>query len=224
MVGIVGNVRHFTLGAEARPEMYFPLLQPLERDPVDSETLAEFRMVRYVSVVMRIAAEPEGLAAAVRNEVWSLDRDQPILQLATMNDMLLQAAAPRKLNMLVFGVFAGVALLLAAIGIYGVMAYSAAQRTHEIGIRLALGAKQADVLSLVVGQGLTLALIGVGIGLAASFALTRVMTSLLFDAGAADPLTFGLVSALLTGVALAACFVPARRAAKVDPMVALRYE
>jgi putative ABC transport system permease protein len=209
IIGVVEDVKHFGLDSKARPEFYVPY----EKDPWP-----------FMTVVVRGSSDPKSLAGAMRSEVWAVDGDLPIPDIKTIDQLLSDSVARRRFNMLLLAVFGGVALVLAAVGIYGVMSYSVTQRSHEIGIRMALGAKQSDVLKLVVGQGMTLALIGVGIGLAASFALTRVMTSLLFSVGATDPLTFAVISVVLTGVALGACFVPALRATKVDPMIALRYE
>jgi putative ABC transport system permease protein len=177
-----------------------------------------------MTLVVHCMSDPAGLYIAMRDAVWAVDRDLPAPDIRTMDQLLSGSVSRPRFNMLLLGIFAAVALVLSAVGIYGVMSYSVAQRTHEIGIRMALGATQSDVLKLVVGQGMTLLLIGVGIGLAAAWGLTRVLTSLLFGVGATDPATFVLISALLTGVALAACLVPARRAMKVDPMIALRYE
>ncbi|HZS06491.1 MAG TPA: FtsX-like permease family protein [Blastocatellia bacterium] len=161
---------------------------------------------------------------AVRSRVAGLDRDVLVSNVWTVDRLVSVSLTGPRFNLLVLGSFAVVALLLASVGIYGVIAYSVAQRTREIGIRMALGARSSDVLRLVVGQGMVLTLIGVAIGVAAAFGLTRLMASLLFGVGATDPLTFALVALLLTGVALLACYLPARRAARVDPMMALRHK
>jgi putative ABC transport system permease protein len=210
VVGVVGRVKMEGLDADSnRVQSY----QPYQQSTWNSMTF-----------ILRTPGDPAGLVESVRQQVWSVDKDQPVYNIRTMEQIRNESVAPQRLNMLLLGIFAGVAMVLAAVGIYGVMSYSVTQRTHEIGIRMALGARGGDVIRLVVGQGMVLALVGIGIGLAASFALTRVMTSLLFGVSATDPATFAAISLLLLGVALAACFIPARRAMKVDPMVALRYE
>jgi len=169
-------------------------------------------------------SDPLAVASAAQNAVASVNRDIPLTNLRSMQDMLARSLLRRKFAMLLLSIFAGVAMLLAAIGLYGVMSYTVSQRTHEIGIRMALGARKEDVLKLVVGQGMRLAVLGVVVGLVASIALTRLMSRLLFGVSAHDPITFLTVAALLAAVALLANYVPARRAAEVDPMVALRYE
>ena len=177
-----------------------------------------------MSIVVRTGSNPLNLVAAMKSQIQEIDKDLPIADVKTMRQLLSESVSGRRFNMLLLTVFAAVALVLAAVGIYGVMSYSVSQRTHEIGIRMALGAQTSDVLKLVVGEGMLLALAGVAVGLVASLFLTRLMSSLLFGVSATDPLTFALISVMLTGVALAASLVPARRATKVDPMVALRYE
>jgi putative ABC transport system permease protein len=177
-----------------------------------------------MEVVLRTTGDPLALGNAAREAVWSLDRDLPIPRMQTLEQNLSTRVAQRRLNMLLLGLFASVALVLSAVGIYGVMNYAVTQRTNEIGIRVALGAQTRDVLRLVVGEGMILALAGVVFGLVMTFALTRLMASLLFGVSATDPLTFAAIAALLFGVALLACWIPARRATEVDPMVALRYE
>jgi putative ABC transport system permease protein len=209
IVGVVRDTKRQGLDAPIRIESWMPHAQM----PSDS-----------MHVVVRTAGDPQALIGAVREAVWSLDRDLPILQIQTMEQILAEAVAQRRLNMFLLGLFAAVALILAAIGIYGVMSYVVTQRTHEIGIRMALGAQIGDVIRLVVGQGMRLALLGVGIGLIATLALTRLMATLLFSVSATDPLTFIAIAVLLLAVALLACWIPARRAAKVDPVIALRFE
>jgi putative ABC transport system permease protein len=174
--------------------------------------------------VVQTAVEPEGLIPSVREAVRQVDRAQPVTEFKEMEKLVGDASAQPRFNSLLLAVFAVLSLLLAAAGIYGVMSYGVTQRTREIGLRMALGAQPGDVLKLVVGRGMSLTLVGVGIGLAASFGLTRVMRSLLFGVSDTDPLTFVGVALLLTLVSFIACYVPARRATKVDPTVALRYE
>jgi putative ABC transport system permease protein len=179
---------------------------------------------RSMEVVVRTAGDPLALTGAVRDAVWSLDRDLPIPRIQTLAQVLSESVAQRRLNMLLLTLFAAVALILAAVGIYGVMSYAVTQRTNEIGIRVALGAQSRDVLKLVVGQGMKLTLIGVGTGMILTLALMRLLASLLFGVSATDPLTFSVIAVLLIAVALLACYLPARRAAQVDPMIALRSE
>jgi putative ABC transport system permease protein len=174
--------------------------------------------------VARTDGDPLSLVAAVRGEVQAIDKYQPIAHIQTMEELVTRSVSQRRFNMLLMAIFAGVALLLAAVGIYGVMSYSVEQRRHEIGLRMALGARTADVLRLVVGHGMRLVGLGVAIGLAAASAMTRLISSLLFGVRATDPVTFGVIALLMTVVALLACWIPARRATKVDPMVALRHE
>jgi len=209
IVGVAGDVKAFGLEQETHADLYRPFLQ------------VPFPLIAFT---IRTAADPMRLAAAVRQEIWTVDKDQPVFKVLTMEQLASDSVTFRRVSMLLLGFFAAVALVLAATGIYGVMAYAVTQRTHEIGIRLALGARTQDVVSMILRQGMLLALIGVAIGLAASLALTRVMSSLLYGVSATDPLTFIGISALLVGIALLACYLPARRATQVDPMVALRYE
>jgi putative ABC transport system permease protein len=168
--------------------------------------------------------DPASLTSSVRDAVASIDKDQPVFNVVTMQHLVDASISTPHLTLVLLGLFSGLALVLAAIGIYGVISYSVQQRTHEIGIRMALGAQRSNVLSLVVGQGVKLAAIGVVIGIAAALGLMRLLTALLFGVSANDPITFAAASAILLLVALAACYIPARRAIAVDPMVALRYE
>jgi putative ABC transport system permease protein len=176
------------------------------------------------NLVIRTQGDPLSLVGGVRKEVNALDPDQPIAAIRPMTERVAMSVAGERYRTTLLGLFALLAMILAATGIYGVMSYSVAERTHEIGVRMALGARPFDVLKLVVRQGMILALIGIIVGLAGALALTRVMSSLLFGVTERDPITFGVVAALLIVVAFIASFVPAHRATKVDPLVALRYE
>ena len=209
IIGVVGNLPHRELYSSVKPGWYLPHLQAPSQ---------------HMYLVVRTGSDPLSIAAAVRNQVTEADKDLPVSNIRTMDQLISQSIAPWRFNMLLLSLFAGIALILAAVGIYGVISYSVTQRTHEIGIRMALGAQTGDVLRLVVGQGLRLVLIGVAIGLGVAFALTRIMSSLLYGVKATDPITFTGIPVLLTGVALLACYLPARKAMKVDPMAALRNE
>ncbi|HKC87732.1 MAG TPA: ABC transporter permease [Blastocatellia bacterium] len=210
IVGVVGDVKYNGLAEETQPAMYQPSLQATS--------------FNVFLIVKTEAADPLSLVSAVRNEIRSLDPDLPVARVSTLEQHFATAVAPPRFSAMLIAIFAALALILSSVGIYGVISCSVTQRTHEIGVRVALGARSRDVLGLVVGQGMTLAMIGLGVGLGASFALTRLMKTLLFGVSPTDPLTFIVISALLTFVALLACFLPARRAAKVDPMIALRTE
>ena len=177
-----------------------------------------------MSLVIQARNAPPGLVAEVKKQIWSLDGQLPVSDVHPMDDLLAVSVAQQRFNMLLLGLFAALALILAAVGIYGAMAYAVKQRTHEIGIRTALGAQRGDVLWLVMREGTKIALFGIASGIAGALALTRLMSSLLFEVKPTDPATFAGVAILLALVALAACYIPARRATKVDPMVALRYE
>ena len=208
VVGVVGDVHHTGLNTLPNPEIYLSHLQ----EP--SGTLA---------VMMRTSGDPLQLSSAAREELKRLDQDLPVT-ITTMDHIFSDSIAGQRFNALLLGVFASLALVLAMVGVFGVINYSVAQRTHEIGIRLALGAQRRDVFKLVIGQGLVLALVGVLIGAACAFAMTRLITGLLYEVSPTDSPTFVFVSVLVTVVALLACWVPARRATKVDPLIALRYE
>jgi putative ABC transport system permease protein len=209
IVGVVGDMRRTGFDRPVRPETFLPQSQ----NP--SGTL---------TIVARSAGDPVALSNTLRSEVWAIDNDQSVYDLKSMDQTLSEMSSQRRFNMLLLGIFAALALTLAAVGIYGVMSYSVAQRTHEIGVRMALGARGTDVLGMVVRRGMVLAFAGIGAGLIGAAALTRLLSSLLYGVSATDPLTFVVIPIVLAAVALGACFVPARRATKVDPMVALRYE
>jgi macrolide transport system ATP-binding/permease protein len=209
IVGVARDGKYWTIGEAPQPFVYDTLVQSYNASTI---------------LVVRSSVEPGNLISSIRKEFQTLDENLPVFGVKTLTEHMSFSLFPARVAAILLGSFGLIALMLAAIGIYGVMAYSVAQRTREIGIRMALGAKGRDVLKMVIKQGITLALIGVSLGLVAALAVTQLMSSVLYGVSATDLLTFAMVSLLLTGVALVACFVPARRAAKVDPMVALRYE
>ena len=212
VIGVAGNVHQLQLQGVARPAIYLAATQ----DAGTGDTLRDW--------TIQTAGDPEPLAPAVRSAIWAVDANLPISRTQTMEQVRSAVLGPQQVNFSLVGLFGIVALVLAAVGLYGVTAYSVAQRTHEIGIRVALGARRAEVLRLVLGQGAKLAMLGLAIGTAAALALSQFLSSLLYGVTARDPLTFAGVAALLAGVALAASYIPARRAMRVDPMIALRHE
>jgi putative ABC transport system permease protein len=218
IVGVVAHVKHFGLDAIERvqSQLYLPFNQ------APNEFLPS--LASRMNLIIRTSADPLNLTAAVRSEVQALDPNQPVYNVNTMEQTLDQSLVTQRLSMTLLAFLAALALILAAVGIYGVMSYAVTQRTHEIGIRMAIGAQRRDVFKMVIGRGMILALIGVAVGLVGAFALTRLMATMLYGVEPTDPPTFILIGILLTGVALVACYVPGRRATKVDPLVALRYE
>ncbi|HXT86313.1 MAG TPA: ABC transporter permease, partial [Verrucomicrobiae bacterium] len=209
VVGVVGDTRMYGLANPSRLEVYVPLREDARSD---------------MNLVVKSRLDTATLTSEIRGAVSSVDKDEPIFNITTMNQVMTNSVATQRLTLILLGLFSVLALTLSAIGIYGVISYTVAQRTHEIGIRMALGAQHRDVLRMVLGQGGKIALTGTAIGLAMAFGLTRLMASLLFSVSASDPLTFAGVAIILLLVAMLACYIPARRAMKVDPMVALRYE
>ncbi len=209
VVGIARDVRHYGLARPPEPELYFPYRQ----GPMD-----------LVCLAVRTTQDPEALGKSLREAVWAIDADQPVLGLMSLERLAAESVTLQRVSTHLIGFFAAVALLLAALGIYGVMAYAVTQRIPEIGVRVALGASARQVLGLVLREGMGLATLGAAVGLAASLALTRLLSSLLFGISATAPASFAGVLLLVATAAFLACFIPARRAMRVDPMVALRYE
>jgi putative ABC transport system permease protein len=211
VVGMVADSKQVSVDAPANPEVYSPY--------------AQFPFASFlVTFVVRTSSNPSDLAAAVRSAVWDVDHDQPVIQVRTMGNVIEESIWPYHVSESMVAIFAAIALVLASVGIYGMLAYSVSQRTHEIGIRLALGARREDVLRLVIGEGFVLALVGLVVGTMGAIGLTRFLKSLLYGVGPSDPRTYVAVTLILVVVALLACYIPARRAMRVDPMVALRYE
>jgi len=209
IVGVIKDIKHLDLKAESRPEIYVAFTQ---------------NPYLFMTLVMRGHINPQNLVPAIRREVAALDKDLPIYDIKSMDERLIISVAPERFNMILLSIMGGLALILAAVGLYGLMAYLVVQRTQEIGIRMALGALPGSIIKLVVGQGLRLTLVGLGLGLIGALILTKFMASLLYGVGVYDPVTFLVLSLLLAATALIACYVPARRAARIDPIVALRGE
>src|SRR5262245_6298230 len=209
IAGVVGDVKHSALDEEAKAELYLPMAQSTRR---------------HMTLAVRASGDPLQIVAAVRGQIRAVDTEMPIFNLQMMERLIDKSVAPRRFNMLLLGAFALVGLALAAVGLYGVMSYTVTQRTHEIGVRMAMGAQTGDVLRQIIGEGMKLALIGALLGLGGALALTRLLKTLLFGVSAIDPPTFIAIAALLIMMALLACWIPARRATKVDPLLALRHD
>ena len=209
IVGVVSDVRYYGRDDQLRGLVYVPHTQ---------------NTWRSMSLTVRTTGDPAALISTIRDQIWSVDKDLAVDNPRTMNAIMAQSVASQRFSMMLLAIFAVIAVVLATVGVYSVLSYTVAQRSHELGLRMALGAQTSDVMKLVLMHGMKLTLIGTVIGLAAAFAVTRVMKSLLFEIGATDPVTFAVVPVLLMLVGLVACLIPARRATKVDPMVALRYE
>jgi predicted lysophospholipase L1 biosynthesis ABC-type transport system permease subunit len=220
IVGVTGHVKHWGLDsddtAKIRNEIYFPFLQ------IPDKFMSEG--VAGLTLVLRSAPDPLSLVSTVRAQVAGPTEDQPIFGVETMEQVITDSLMERRFTMMLLIIFASTALVLAAVGIYGVMSYAVSRRTHELGVRIALGAPHREILQLIVRDGMALAVAGMAVGLAAAFGLTRFMASLLYGVRPADPATLAAVSLLLGGIALLACYIPAWRATRVDPLVALRYE
>jgi predicted permease len=220
IVGVVGHVKQWGLGTDQKSaveaQFYYPFMQlPEKVMPLAADAVA---------VVLRTAGDPDAVMGLVRRAVEQIDPRDVIYGVQTLDDVIAGSFAARRLSMILLGIFAALALILSCIGIYGVISYVVGQRTHEIGVRMALGAQRRDVMRLVLGEGAKMAFVGVAVGIAAALGLTRLMANELFGVTAQDPLTFAAVAVVLMLVALLACYLPARRAVCVDPMVALRYE
>jgi putative ABC transport system permease protein len=213
VVGVAANVKHNDLTADATPDVYLAFVQKGEKEPADS-----------FNIVVRTTQAPDEVESALRSQVRAIDAELPVGKMQTLENLISDSIAPQRFNVTLLTIFAALALALAAAGLYGVISFSVGQRTHEIGIRMALGAQPGDVLRMVIGQGLWLVLAGAAIGVAATLALTHVLARLLFGVGASDPLTVLTVVTILACISLAACYIPARRATRIDPIEALRYE
>jgi ABC-type antimicrobial peptide transport system permease subunit len=215
IVGIVANIKHSSLREAPDPEMYVPYTQ---------NEIKIWPSMQTMQAALRTQAGPEGLTRSVRDALRGVDADLPIANVTTLAALVDDSTAQTRFTLFLVGSFAGLALILATIGLYGVVSYSVQQRTHEIGIRISVGATRRDVLSMVLRSGARLAGVGIVAGLLAAWAVTRMMSSFLYGMRPTDPLTFTAVAALLLGVALLACYLPARRAAGIDPLIALKYE
>ncbi|HSE41137.1 MAG TPA: FtsX-like permease family protein, partial [Acidobacteriota bacterium] len=212
IVGVVGDVKNSHLGQKPDAQMYFPLID------------VPFASIRMGSLIVRTKSNPLQQLSTIKSEIRSIDRNLPLAKVQTMEEVVSKSMAQPRFTTALLGVFALLALILAAIGIYGVISYSVAQRIHEIGVRMVLGARKEQILGLVVGQGVVLVAIGLSIGVVSAILLTRLMSSLLFEVRTTDPFIYVTISVLLGTVAVAASYIPARKASKVDPITALRYE